>query len=414
MLWKIINKSIEYINVRTDSTGLYNLKKNDYTIYILALANASVVVGVGLITPSLLIIKNDFTISAEMVQLVLTYYMVAAGIGQLISGTLSDRFGRRPILLAGGLLFSLSSLLSIFSPSIFPLLFLRVIQGLGAAACMSMARVIVTDSYEKTEAAKKLSLLTAIMVIFPLISLILGGFIAETIGWIGTMYIFVLFGFILFISALFKISETKINRLETLDLKAIYNSYLKVLQNSRFLIFTFIGAINVGVFFSSFGFMPYEFARLGVSPLEFGFWLSFTGIGYFLGNMLNRQYAAVFGIEKLIIIGTLLSVTCYLSILFIYLSGLSGPLFISIPLLIFGLGSGFTVANCIIGGVLSTGSHSGTATGIAGAMQLLSGGIIGAVIISLGGDQSFLICIVFVSCLCTLSCLVSFFNYKKY
>ena len=414
MLWKIINKSVEYINVRTDSAGLYNLKKNDYTIYILALANASVVVGVGLITPSLLIIKNDFTISAEMVQLVLTYYMFAAGIGQLISGTLSDRFGRRPILLAGGLLFSLSSLLSIFSPSIFPLLFLRVIQGLGAAACMSMARVIVTDSYEKTEAAKKLSLLTAITVIFPLISLILGGFIAETIGWIGTMYIFVLFGFILFISALFKISETKINRLETLDLKAIYNSYLKVLQNSRFLIFTFIGAINVGVFFSSFGFMPYEFARLGVSPLEFGFWLSFTGIGYFLGNMLNRQYAAVFGIEKLIIIGTLLSVTCYLSILIIYLSGLSGPLFISIPLLIFGLGSGFTVANCIIGGVLSTGSHSGTATGIAGAMQLLSGGIIGSVIISLGGDQSFLICIVFVSCLCTLSCLVSFFNYKKY
>ena len=414
MLWNIINKPIEYINVRTDSAGLYDLKKNDYTIYILALANASVVVGVGLITPSLLIIKNDFTISAEMVQLVLTYYMVAAGIGQLIFGTLSDRFGRRPILLAGGLLFGLSSMLSIFSPSIFPLLFLRVIQGLGAAACMSMARVIVTDSYEKTEAAKKLSLLTAIMVIFPLISLILGGFIAETIGWIGTMYIFVLFGFILFISALFKISETKINRLETLDLKAIYNSYLKVLQNSRFRIFTVIGAINVGVFFSSFGFMPYEFARLGVSPLEFGFWLSFTGIGYFLGNMLNRQYAAVFGIEKLIIIGTLLSVICYLSILIIYLSGLSGPLFISIPLLIFGLGSGFTVANCIIGGVSSTGSHSGTATGIAGAMQLLSGGIIGAVIISLGGDQSFLICVVFVSCLCTLSCLVSFFNYKKY
>ena len=414
MLWNIINKPIEYINVRTDSAGLYDLKKNDFTIYILALANASVVVGVGLIAPSLLIIKSDFTISAEIVQLVLTYYMVAAGIGQLISGTLSDRFGRRPILLAGGILFSLSSLLSIFSPSIFPLLFLRVIQGLGAAACMSMARVIVTDSYEKTEAAKKLSLLTAIMVIFPLISLILGGFIAETIGWIGTMYIFVLFGFILFISALFKISETKINRLETLDLKAIYNSYLKVLQNSRFRIFTVIGAINVGVFFSSFGFMPYEFARLGVSPLEFGFWLSFTGIGYFLGNMLNRQYAAVFGIEKLIIIGTLLSVICYLSILIIYLSGLSGPLFISIPLLIFGLGSGFTVANCIIGGVSSTGSHSGTATGIAGAMQLLSGGIIGAVIISLGGDQSFLICVVFVSCLCTLSCLLSVFNYKKY
>ena len=149
-------------------------------IYILALANASVVVGMGLITPSILIIKNDFNVSAETVQLVLTYYMLAAGLGQLIFGTLSDRYGRRPILLMGGFLFAASSIISIFSPNILSLLFLRVIQGLGAAACMSMARVIITDSFEKTEAAEKLSLVTAIMVIFPLISLILGGFIAET------------------------------------------------------------------------------------------------------------------------------------------------------------------------------------------------------------------------------------------
>ena len=74
MLWNIINKPIEYINVRTDSAGLYDLKKNDFTIYILALANASVVVGVGLIAPSLLIIKSDFTISAEIVQLVPVSY----------------------------------------------------------------------------------------------------------------------------------------------------------------------------------------------------------------------------------------------------------------------------------------------------------------------------------------------------
>ena len=63
---------------------------------------------------------------------------------------------------------------------------------------------------------------------------------------------------------------------------------MDVLKNTKFLNFTFIGSIQTGVFFSSFGFMPYEFARLGVSPLEFGFWLSFTGIGYFLGNILNR------------------------------------------------------------------------------------------------------------------------------
>ena len=94
------------------------MKNNGLVISILALANAAVVVGMGLITPSIIIIKNDFNLTAEVVQLILTYYMVAAGLGQLIFGTLSDRFGRRPILLTGGLLFVLSSLTATLSPSI--------------------------------------------------------------------------------------------------------------------------------------------------------------------------------------------------------------------------------------------------------------------------------------------------------
>ena len=98
------------------------MKDNNLIIYVLALANASVVVGMGLITPSILIIKNDFNVSAETVQLVLTYYMLAAGLGQLIFGTLSDRYGRRPILLMGGFLFAASSIISIFSPNILSLL----------------------------------------------------------------------------------------------------------------------------------------------------------------------------------------------------------------------------------------------------------------------------------------------------
>ncbi len=389
------------------------MKDNNFIIYILALANASVVVGMGLITPSILIIKNDFNVSAETVQLVLTYYMLAAGLGQLIFGTLSDRYGRRPILLMGGFLFAASSIISIFSPNILSLLFLRVIQGLGAAACMSMARVIITDSFEKTEAAEKLSLVTAIMVIFPLISLILGGFIAETIGWVGTMYIFVLFGFIIFICALIQIPETKIDKIKRLNFEKISNSYLMVLKNSKFLILTFISSILVGIFFSSFGFMPYEFSRLGVSPLEFGFWLSFTGLGYFAGNILNKYYAAVFGIGKLIIIGCLLSLMSYLSILFMHLNSFLNPLYISLPIIVFGLGNGVTVANCIIGGVSATGSNSGTATGVAGAMQMSSGGIVGAIVISLGGDESFLVCLILVNLLCAIAFLLSFYNYKN-
>jgi len=389
------------------------LKNSNTFILILALANASVVVGMGLITPSITIIKADFNLTSDMVQLILTVYIIAAGIGQLIFGILSDRFGRRPILLTGSLLFVLSSIVSVFSPNILFLLIMRTVQGLGAAACMSMARVIVNDSFNKTEAAEKLSLITAIMVIFPLISLILGGFIAQTLGWVGTMYVFFIFGLIILTGSVYNISETKIEKLNNLNFLKITNSFLVVLKNTKFITFTLIGAIQTGIFFSSFGFMPYEFARLGVSPLEFGFWLSFTGIGYFLGNILNRNYASKFGIEALIILGCCFSLLSYLTILVLNLNDFTHPLYISIPIIIFGLGNGFTVANCIIGGVSSTGANSGTATGIAGALQMSSGGVIGSIIISFGGDKNFVLCLLFVIFLCFVALLLSVFNFIK-
>ena len=389
------------------------MKNSNTFILILALANASVVVGMGLITPSITIIKADFNLTSDMVQLILTVYIIAAGIGQLIFGILSDRFGRRPILLTGSLLFVLSSIVSVFSPNILFLLIMRTFQGLGAAACMSMARVIVNDSFNKTEAAEKLSLITAIMVIFPLISLILGGFIAQTLGWVGTMYVFFIFGLIILTGSVYNISETKIEKINNLNFLKVTNSFLVVLKNTKFITFTLIGAIQTGIFFSSFGFMPYEFARLGVSPLEFGFWLSFTGIGYFLGNILNRNYASKFGIEALIILGCCFSLLSYLTILVLNLNDFTHPLYISIPIIIFGLGNGFTVANCIIGGVSSTGANSGTATGIAGALQMSSGGVIGSIIISFGGDKSFVLCLLFVIFLCFVALLLSVFNFIK-
>ena len=390
-----------------------SLKNSNLFILVLALANASVVVGMGLITPSITIIKADFNLTSDMVQLTLTVFIIAAGIGQLVFGFLSDRYGRRPILLTGSFLFVASSITSVFSPNILFLLIMRVVQGLGAAACMSMARVIINDSFNKTEAAEKLSLITAIMVIFPLISLILGGFIAQTIGWVGTMYVFFIFGLIILTGSVYNISETKITKINNLNFSKITNSFLDVLKNTKFLNFTFIGSIQTGVFFSSFGFMPYEFARLGISPLEFGFWLSFTGIGYFLGNILNRNYASKYGIEALIIFGSFFSFLSYFSMLILNLNAFTHPLYISIPLIVFGLGNGFTVANCIIGGVSTTGNNSGTATGIAGALQMSSGGLIGSIIISYGGDKNFVICLLIVIFLCLIALILSLFNFKN-
>ena len=147
------------------------MKIRSHAILILALASASAVIGMTLITPSLPMIRFDFKISADTTQLILTFYLIFISIGQIFFGTLSDRYGRRPILIYGSILYCIGGLLAMYSPNIQFLIFARIVQASGAAACMSMARLIVNDSFEKNEAAEKLSLITAIMVIPSLLCL---------------------------------------------------------------------------------------------------------------------------------------------------------------------------------------------------------------------------------------------------
>ena len=341
-------------------------------------------------------IKSNFAASADKTQLILTSFIFFVAIGQLFFGTLSDKIGRRPIIIFGAFLYSIGGLLAIISPYIEFLIFMRVIQGLGAAACLSMARVIVNDSFQREEAAQKLSFITAVMVIFPNVALISGGIIADTIGWRGSMFTLSVFGFFLFLCTLKLIPETKPLNFEKFSNSEILNSYYKVISNKTFLNFTILGATQTAIFFSTFSFMPYEFERMGVSSTEFSIWLAFTGLGYFTGNLINGNYASKIGISKMCFIGCLGTSFAFSLMIVFHLLNFKYPFFISLPLFIFGLFNGITVANSIIGGISATGKLSGTATGIAGATQMTFAAILGTFIIACGGDESFALCIIII------------------
>ena len=188
-------------------------------------------------------IKSNFATSADKTQLILTSFIFFVAIGQLFFGTLSDKIGRRPIIIFGAFLYFIGGLLAIISPYIEFLIFMRVIQGLGAAACLSMARVIVNDSFQREEAAQKLSFITAVMVIFPNVALISGGIIADTIGWRGSMFTLSFFGFFLFLCTLKFIPETKPLNFGKFSNSELLDSYYKVISNKTFLNFTILGVI---------------------------------------------------------------------------------------------------------------------------------------------------------------------------
>ena len=154
-------------------------------IWLLALAVSGANVGMSLLSPAILSLRQDLGASADEAQLVLSVFLVMLGLGQLGAGSLSDRIGRRPVLVYGSLLFLLAGFGALVAPNVEVLIVLRALQGVGAATCMAMGRVIINDSFDRNEAGRQLSTITMAQSVVPLIGFAFGGLLADMVGWRG-------------------------------------------------------------------------------------------------------------------------------------------------------------------------------------------------------------------------------------
>ena len=173
-------------------------------LWLIALGTGSAVMGITLITPALPIVGEELEVSAEKVQQLLTIYLFFLAVGQLIVGPLSDVFGRRFFFVIGSLLIGLAGTFAIFAKNIDLLIFYRAIQGLGAAACLSMGRTIINDFFDKVNASKAMATVQTIQAIVPMMSLSCGGALVFYTGWQGVMFLISIAG-VIFIVDLGKI-----------------------------------------------------------------------------------------------------------------------------------------------------------------------------------------------------------------
>lgn len=345
--------------------------------------------GITLLTPALPLVQSDLGASSEAVQLLLTVYLAALAIGQLIYGTLSDRFGRRPILLFGAFLYGIGGALGVGADSVELLTTFRIIQGLGAAACLSMGRAIVNDCFERKLAARFMSTIQIMQALVPVLSLAFGGVLAHYLGWQGSMGVTSLAGFSVFLLAIVKTTETNINPSTSFNLRSIVTAYAEVLSNPVFLSFALTSGLQVGMFFAMNGFMPFQYERHGQTPMEFGLWFSLTSVFYLIGNTANRLYFVSRGIERAAMIGCCLCLIAVIALFTTQWLGYTHPLSLALPCCLFGFSNGIIIANSTIGAISAAGHNAGTGTGLAGAWQMAAGGIFGSLIIGIGGAQNF-------------------------
>ena len=356
--------------------------------WLLVLITSMSALALAIITPSLPGIGESFSVTPESAQRVLTVYMVMVGLGQLIFGPVSDRFGRRLTLLAGLGLYLLGSVLASFAPHLEFLVLARFIQGLGASAAMVLPRVIINDTHQPRAAAASLAAVTAAMAITPMISFPFGGILFEFFGWRGSMVVTALLGVVTLVATLFVLQETNNERQTSLRLASVAVDYLSLTKNKQFLLFSMNMGFHTSIFYAFLNFLPFAFKHLGYSASEFGYYIMLLPTSFIAGNLISRKLTPILGIPKVVRMGSLIIVAGVGVMAGLAFLGFESAWGLVLPGMVYSLAVGFSLPNATMGAINAVGrSVKGLGSGLAGSLQMLLGSGIAASTILLGAAE---------------------------
>ncbi len=229
--------------------------------------------------PTLPEMVRYFHTSRPTVQLGLTFGMIGLGLGEIILGPLSDRFGRKPVLIVSLIIFCIGALCSVWSKTIHVFLWWRLVQGVGASGGYFLARTIPADLYKGRALAKVMALVGAINGFAPASAPVIGGLVARSIGWQGIFWI--LFGFsalLLILSAAFKESLPKSRRV-TGRFGAAFHNYVILSRNRHFVTHVLLKGASLGVLFAYISSAPFIIqTHYGYSQLQFGLFMGVNAL----------------------------------------------------------------------------------------------------------------------------------------
>ena len=310
-----------YVKSTTSLNNRFQLNPDSmWVIVLLATLMSFVSISIDLLTPTLPILTKTFDASANNIKLVIHAFFFGYGIAHLFWGSLSDRFGRRKILLTGTLLYCLATLGCIFSNHLGLLILFRLIQGIGGATGVILARAIIRDIYGAERTTKAISSMLLIFVPIPVITPIIGGYLITHFDWVIIFWVMEISSLLALILITLFLAETAPLKTSNPTLVVPENhGLISILKNHFFMkntlanMFCFGGMLicltNLSYFLSG----KYNF-----SPQQIGFAISIYGAALAIGVCLVRVIVPRLGVEKTIYTGLYLTVFGWLCILNIY------------------------------------------------------------------------------------------------
>lgn len=332
--------------------------------------------------PSLPHLANDFAVTPAAVQQTLSLFVIGFGGAQLISGPLSDRFGRRPVLLGGLALFVVASIGCAVAPTLPLLVAGRFLQALGCCTGVVVARAVVRDSYAPAEGARVIARASSLLSAAPLLGPILGGYLQVTFGWRAAFVTLVVFGAAVLAAAASHMTETNVRPdREATRPRRLLRTYLHVARTPAFWAFTLPGALSYGAIFAFISGSSFVLIGvLGTGTELYGYLYAAGVLGYLSGTIVCRRLLGRIGLARTLALGT--SVALAGGLLFVALghAGYRHWLVVVVPQFMVMAAHGINFPCAQAGSVAPFPDRAGAAAGLFGAFSMAAALGVGIVV----------------------------------
>ena len=337
--------------------------------------------GINMYLPSMPGMARAFGVDYTTIQLTLSLYLAAMAVGQLIIGSLSDRFGRRPVLLIGLLVFVLGSFVCLSAQNVGVLIAGRVVQAVGGCAGITLSRAIVRDLYGRNQVASMIGYVTMGMAVAPMMAPTIGGVLDTLYGWRASFAFLMAFGGLALLFAFRSLPETNRNRGEAGSMRQLWLSYRSLVRSRLFWGYTLAASFTSAVFFAFLAGAPYVMIELmGRSPAEYGFYFAIVPSGYILGNFATGRFAARIGPNRMILTGAVMVLVSVSAMATAFAAGILHPIALFGPMFFIGVGNGLVLPSGIAGAVSVNPEVAGAAAGLSGSLQIGFGALVAPLI----------------------------------
>jgi DHA1 family bicyclomycin/chloramphenicol resistance-like MFS transporter len=329
--------------------------------------------------PALPTLAVAFSASPARVQLTLSLFVLGYGAGQLFYGLLSDRFGRRPMLLLGLAIYSLAGFACALAPTIEVLVAARLVQGLGGCVGPILGRAIVRDHWSGVRAAQTLSYITLVFALAPLVAPLLGGVLLEWLGWPAIFLAFGCFGTVLLLATWLGFAES----LAAPDPQGLAVARLMANARSFFTNRRCVGfmLVNSFIFAGLFAFIsgsPFVFIEVyGVPPGRFGLYFALGAVGIMAGAVANARLIRRWPPEHVLRRSLVLLAAAGAASLVVGRSGWGGPFLLMLPVMTYVFAQGLSMPNAVAAAMEPLPQMAGMGASFLGAMQMLGASLSG-------------------------------------